>query len=432
MTDRTQPEVGSTHLIRYALELGLLWIDGSGRDKVRDALAALDALEAKLASIGAGGGLALSAAPAEVQSPWSRALEIRMAQGWKLKGDRVPVLYTDSINGEGVGRDDLWLCTTGALAASPTPPAEQPGTPPAGWLPVHSNGRGFYGGPLKTEDEAKRYISQVEQSNDSVTLIARAFVWADEQQNARPLPLPWPWTEGAQVLNDAINHIDGQDRLKNALRVLASTTYPQAAQTPQQAAPKAAPGESRWWRKRADEIEAQVALTGSPEAMRCYTDMRTLLQAVAEAAPQQEASQDTMYLLRRLLSNQHTLTGPEFRAELEKIVGEAYQQEAQEPALFVSPKQLAALTDPDDPEGEHGRYLPARKTSKGLFTQPLYTAPQPAPAPLGDDVVRDAARYRWLRDECDDVDVKDGLMWIAQSHETLDAAIDAATASRPQ
>lgn len=31
-------------------------------------------------------------------------------------------------------------------------------------------------------------------------------------------------------------------------------------------------------------------------------------------------SSDTLYLLRRLLSNQHTLTGPEFRAELEKIV----------------------------------------------------------------------------------------------------------------
>ena len=71
----------------------------------------------------------------------------------------------------------------------------------------------------------------------------------------------------------------------------------------------------------------------------------------------------------------------------------APQQEAQEPALFVSPKQLAALTDPDDPEGEHGRYLPARKTSKGLFTQPLYTAPQPAPAPLSDDA-KDAARWR--------------------------------------
>ena len=36
-----------------------------------------------------------------------------------------------------------------------------------------------------------------------------------------------------------------------------------------------------WWRKRADEIELQVARTGSAEAMRCYTDMRTLLQAAA-------------------------------------------------------------------------------------------------------------------------------------------------------
>lgn len=32
---------------------------------------------------------------------------------------------------------------------------------------------------------------------------------------------------------------------------------------------------------------------------------------------------DTMYLLRRLLSNQHTLTGPEFRQELAKIVDSA-------------------------------------------------------------------------------------------------------------
>ena len=55
MTDKTQPEAGSTHIIRYALELGLLWIDGSGRDKVREALAALDTLEAQLEAIGAGG-----------------------------------------------------------------------------------------------------------------------------------------------------------------------------------------------------------------------------------------------------------------------------------------------------------------------------------------------------------------------------------------
>lgn len=62
MTDNTQPEAGSTYIIRYALELGLLWIDGDGRDKVREALDALDTLEAQLASIGAGGVSALMGA----------------------------------------------------------------------------------------------------------------------------------------------------------------------------------------------------------------------------------------------------------------------------------------------------------------------------------------------------------------------------------
>ena len=55
MTDRTQPDVGSTHIIRYALELGLLWVAGGGRGKVREALDALDILEAQLEAIGAGG-----------------------------------------------------------------------------------------------------------------------------------------------------------------------------------------------------------------------------------------------------------------------------------------------------------------------------------------------------------------------------------------
>lgn len=59
MTDNTQPDsastTSSTHIIRYALELGLLWIDGDGRDKVREALDALDTLEAQLEAVGAGG-----------------------------------------------------------------------------------------------------------------------------------------------------------------------------------------------------------------------------------------------------------------------------------------------------------------------------------------------------------------------------------------
>ena len=55
MTGRTHHDEGSTHIIRYALELGLLWIAGDGRDKVREALDALDTLEAQLEAIGAGG-----------------------------------------------------------------------------------------------------------------------------------------------------------------------------------------------------------------------------------------------------------------------------------------------------------------------------------------------------------------------------------------
>lgn len=44
---------------------------------------------------------------------------------------------------------------------------------------------------------------------------------------------------------------------------------------------------SDWWRKRADEIEAWTARTGSTDAMRCFTDMRTLLQSATAATPQQ-------------------------------------------------------------------------------------------------------------------------------------------------
>lgn len=90
------------------------------------------------------------------------------------------------------------------------------------------------------------------------------------------------------------------------------------------------------------------------------------------------------------------------------------QQEAQEPALFVSAKQLAALTDPDDPDGEHGRYLPVRKTTKGLFTQALYTAPQPAPAPLSEMPYE----KRKAIQEGEQIGASDA--WFKARHEMLD------------
>ncbi|WP_422505922.1 hypothetical protein [Stenotrophomonas sp. GZD-301] len=50
----------------------------------------------------------------------------------------------------------------------------------------------------------------------------------------------------------------------------------------------------------------------------------------------------------------------------------ARQPAAQEVAVWVSPEQLEAHADPQ--RGEGGHYLPARKSSAGKFTQPLYRA----------------------------------------------------------
>jgi len=64
-------------------------------------------------------GQAKSAAP----NPFLKALDIRIEQGWQLGGNACPVLYTDTINGEQVCRDDLWLATTAGLkSAAPVEP----------------------------------------------------------------------------------------------------------------------------------------------------------------------------------------------------------------------------------------------------------------------------------------------------------------------
>lgn len=44
------------------------------------------------------------------------------------------------------------------------------------------------------------------------------------------------------------------------------------------------------------------------------------------------------------------------------------------PVLYVSPGQFRIFTDPEF-GGLSGRYMPARKTPAGLFTQPLYASP---------------------------------------------------------
>lgn len=160
---------------------------------------------------------------------------------------------------------------------------------------------------------------------EHIAAMERAWLWMDNQADQQ--------SKGGHATFDLMMLREERDALRAAI----------------DAAPKAAPGEPSWWRKRADEIEVQVALTGSPEAMRCYTDMRTLLQAAAGAAP---------------------------------------QQEAQEPwGACVSGRVFVGGLP------EHARKL---AEAENLPIQWLYRAPQPAPAPLSDDVVRDAARWRMV------------------------------------
>ncbi|MCU4119356.1 hypothetical protein [Variovorax sp. N23] len=64
---------------------------------------------------------ALATQPAPAEQAFQKALEIRMSQGWQLGGNACPVLYTDTINGEQVMRDDLWLATTAGLKGAPAP-----------------------------------------------------------------------------------------------------------------------------------------------------------------------------------------------------------------------------------------------------------------------------------------------------------------------
>jgi hypothetical protein len=49
-------------------------------------------------------------------SGFVRAVEVRASQGWKLGMGPVPILYTDTVNGDQVCRDDVWLCKTEHLS----------------------------------------------------------------------------------------------------------------------------------------------------------------------------------------------------------------------------------------------------------------------------------------------------------------------------
>ena len=122
----------------------------------------------------------------------------------------------------------------------------------------------------------------------------------------------------------------------------------------------------------------------------------------------------------------------QFRAALLARGFATPQQEAQEPALWMNEKgHTWSHSD--------WKQFPKHRAKYPIPLYPHFPAPQPAPAPLSDDVVKDAARYRWLRD-FHHGDVQDELPYIAAGEgydgawaltgEDADKEIDAAIAAQ--
>ena len=200
--------------------------------------------------------------------------------------------------------------------------------------------------------------------------------------------------------------------------MLAASPTPPAEQ---QAAPKAAPG---------DAID---------EAMRERDDAEDFIDALLDEVLGHERPEwSNLYGRADALNDvQERMTSPH-KPAVDNAWGQfqsamaAPQQVAQEPVATLHCNDIG--------------YVWARATEVGKrmrFEQPinLYTAPQPAPAPLSDDA-KDAARYRWLRNKST---VLHGTAWLGSATAyqrdvdflrrddalaALDAAIDAALAAQ--
>jgi hypothetical protein len=113
-----------------------------------------------------------------------------------------------------------------------------------------------------------RWIGQGEELNAAV-------VWTRAEQ-----PVATPGLTDGQ-LDDESYRVNDEPGFADAFR--AGARFAERVHGVTASAARAVTGKADWWRGRADEIEVRVARSGSQEAMRCYTDMRTLLQAAAPA-----------------------------------------------------------------------------------------------------------------------------------------------------
>ena len=186
----------------------------------------------------------------------------------------------------------------------------------------------------KAEAELRRQHTRIAELESELEAVGAGGVQALSAAPARPTVEQVE--DVVSMGHGAWDMVDPQELIGAVLRLAASPTPP----AEQQAAPKAAPVEP-------SDVEIDAFLD-SPAGITWVI-----------------ASSRERYrlLVRAVLAKWGT------------------QQEAQEPVAWLNPWRADQVTTDYDAYGERGI--------------PLYTAPQPAPAPLSDDA-KDAARLDWL------------------------------------
>ncbi len=392
MTDKQDPIAHAARLLREAAEelrQAHTYPRSEDWGRETDAKAAYDehmaaaqALEDWEAAIGAGGVQALSAAPA----------------GWKL----VPVEPT--VDQEWSGKNAAQRCSTmgeackiykAMLAASP--PAEQP-TPNTG----HAEADRLIGRLMSSDPDfedcrqAAELIQREIKGPDGFgtwreAAIAERLTRVNQQAAPKAAPgeqnavsaewLEQAYREGWAACRDAETIGEEAEDWAFGNSTANSRMIDAQQAAPQQAAPKVAPGDAldEVMRERDEaedfinELLDEVLGADRPEWSSAYnrydamSDVRERITALHKPAVDKALGQF-----------QSAMTAP--------------PQEAQEPYAY-------AVYFPDQPTVELVHDLDELTddlTNREHQITKLYTAPQPAPAPLSDDVVRDAARWRMV------------------------------------
>ncbi|MBT2299208.1 hypothetical protein J7E70_01900 [Variovorax paradoxus] len=120
------------------------------------------------------GRAALAGQSKSAAEPYLKALDIRIEQGWQLGGNACPVLYTDTINGEQVCRDDLWIATTAGLKSAA--PVEPPNSIYDHRHPGHNAALAAVEGLMSVAHAGPAWLDEAMRLHDEAAEARRALV----------------------------------------------------------------------------------------------------------------------------------------------------------------------------------------------------------------------------------------------------------------